>query len=404
MSVPSSLSAAPAQPGSENFGQYLIDHTEELAPFFNKNLEELVRKAMPMVWGILGFIMLVTICLEWVADIGLARGFTPFFAPAYAKLKRAVIYSSVRMAISLIVLGLMAVTVYFSLNFLHAGIILLCVGVVLSLVVLVTQVGWLAYQFKMNIPTSVIFFVIIIGAEALIFIGVASWVLVGQPSALAFRFVNQTLAPQMQAEVSSTKDDLASIQKETDDIKAKIEAIKSRLNTDQADEEKLNTQIDNKKNSEMFLFQKIVKLEAMGDLAAAHDQFTAMLAKYPNGALADTVKSHLTQVDNEIATEEAQKKQAEADAAAAAAAARADLLARAGRGEVTLSEMRQVLVGKNRADVTALLGTPAETGSDKWGYGQQMIVNPMTKEKHGLAVYFNEGVVQSVDYYYGTPR
>ena len=100
----------------------------------------------------------------------------------------------------------------------------------------------------------------------------------------------------------------------------------------------------------------------------------------------------------ELVVEETQKKQEEADAARAAAQARADLLARAGKGEVTLSEMRQALIGKTRAQVSDLLGQPSETASDSWGYRQQMILNPLTNEKHGLTVYFNEGIVQSVDY------
>ena len=67
------------------------------------------------------------------------------------------------------------------------------------------------------------------------------------------------------------------------------------------------------------------------------------------------------------ATQDAQKKQEEADAARAAAQARADLLARAAKGEVTLSEMRQALIGKTRAEVSDLLGAPSETATDSWG-------------------------------------
>jgi hypothetical protein len=39
--------------------------------------------------------------------------------------------------------------------------------------------------------------------------------------------------------------------------------------------------------------------------------------------------------------------------------------------------------------------------SGRWGYGAKMLVDPMTNQQFGLAVYFVEGVVQSVDYYYG---
>src|ERR1019366_10746749 len=121
-------------------------------------------------------------------------------------------------------------------------------------------------------------------------------------------------------------------------------------------------------------------------------------AKFPSSSLNVLARAQLAQVTNQLAVEEAQKKQEEADAARAAAQARADLLARAGKGEVTLSEMRQALIGKTRAQVSDLLGLPSETASNSWGYRQQMILNPLTNEKHGLTVYFSEGAVQSVDY------
>ena len=359
--------ASPSSPDTKDFGQYLVDHQAELAPFFQKNLEELVRKAMPMVWGLLAWISFLTVLVGWVVDIGLARGFTPFFAPAYAKTKRAVFYSTGKLILSLIVMGLMALTVYFSTSFVHAGIIILTVGSILLIVWLVTQIGWLAYQFRMTVGVSIIFFVIIAGAQTLLFVAVTSSILVGQPSALAYKFVNQQLTPQLLTEVDATKDELAAIQKSTGETRDKIASLQAQMAKDQQDAEKLNQQIDEKKNSEAFLFQKIVKVEASGDLASAQDQFNAMLAKYPSGTLADSVKAHLAQIATEIATQQAQKQKEEADALAAAAAARADLLARASKGEVTLSEMRQVLVGKNRADVTALFGQPTETASDRWG-------------------------------------
>ena len=93
------------------------------------------------------------------------------------------------------------------------------------------------------------------------------------------------------------------------------------------------------------------------------------------------------------------KQQTQAAQARTAAQDRANLLARAARGEVTLSEMRHALLGKSRDSVSALLGQPTEIASNRWGFSQQMILNPITNEKSGLAVYFNEGLVQSVDYY-----
>jgi len=405
LAAPANVAPAPSpSPATEDFGQYLVDHQDDLAPFFHKNLEDLVRKAMPTLLGLLAWVSMFAVIAGWVVDVLLARGFTPFFAPAYTKLPRAVFYSTGRLILNSAVLGLFALTVLISTKFLHAGIIILCVAIILGLVTVVLQVGWLAYVFRMNIGTSVIFYVIIFGAQVLTFFLVASPILAGKPSTITYHFINETMTPELQEEVSSTKYDLAEVNKRIDATTAKLTDLRAKIAQDEADAQKLNQEIEDKKNSEAFLFQKIVRLEAKGDLSSAHDQFTEMLAKYPKGTMADAVKTHLTQVDAELATQAAQKKQAEADAAAAAAAARADLLAKAAKGEATLSEMRQALVGKNKTDITGLFGQPSDTTTDGWGYAQQMVVNPMTNEKHGLAVYFVEGTVQSVDYYYGAPK
>jgi hypothetical protein len=397
--------AAPSEPAfKEDFGQYLVDHESDLAPFFDRNAEDLIRQAMPMVLGLVAWIEMFALIVGWGVDVLLARGFTPFFAPAYTKFSRAMIYATGRLILNLIVVGLFALTVFICTRFLHAGIIILCVAIILGLASMVLQVAWLTYWFRMRIGNSVIFYVIILGAQMLTFALVSAPVIVGKPTALAYRFVNETMTPELQMEVNSTKQDLADVNKATDATKEKLDQLKAKIAEDQAETEKLNKEIEDKKNSEAFLFQKIVRIEAQGDLATAHDQFTAMLAKYPSGTMSDSVKTHLTQIEAAMATQAAQKKQAEADALAAAAAARADLLARAGRGEVTLSEMRLALVGKTQVEVSGLFGQPTETGANKWGYAQQMIFDPVEKVKHGLTVNFTDGTVQGVDYYYGGPK
>jgi hypothetical protein len=160
----------------------------------------------------------------------------------------------------------------------------------------------------------------------------------------------------------------------------------------------LSKEIEEKKNSDIYVFSQIVQARARGELDSARDQLTAFPAKFPSSSLIALAQAQLAQVNDQMVVEEAQKKQEEADAARAAAQAQADLLARAAKGEVTLSEMRQALIGKTREQVGNLLGPPSDTASDSWGYRQQMILNPLTNEKYGLMVYFTEGIVQGVDY------
>jgi hypothetical protein len=204
--------------------------------------------------------------------------------------------------------------------------------------------------------------------------------------------------------VTSSRQELAASAPADDQSATEAAQLQAQIDQDKSEEITVSQEIQDQKNSEQYLFSQIAKLHARGDLTAARDQFAALLARDANGPLTGLIRGQLTQVNNEIAAQQVQKQQAAAQTAQAAAEARADLLARAGRGQVTLSEMRRVLLGKSRADVSALFGPPTETASDRWGFRRQMILNPITNEHTGLAIYFFEGLVQSVDYYHGSPQ
>ena len=177
--------------------------------------------------------------------------------------------------------------------------------------------------------------------------------------------------------------------------------LQNEIKQAKSDQVDLQKQIDAAKTSESYLYSQIVKVRAKGDLTAARDQLTALLAKYPSGPLDRTVRAQLADVNNEIAAQAEQEKEAEAAQARAVAHARAVLLAHTAHGQATLSELRTALIGKSRDEVSALFGKPTETASDRWGYGRHMVLNPLTNEKCGLTIYFSDGLVQSVDYYYG---
>ena len=187
-----------------------------------------------------------------------------------------------------------------------------------------------------------------------------------------------------------------------DKVKGEIAAAQTQTDEANAGQAQLRKKIADMKASEVFVFRRIVHLHAEGDLILARDQLNAFLVQFPAGRLIEPAKAQLAQITSELADLDAQKKQAEAEAAQAAALARADFLARAGRGEITLSEMHKELQGKNPAEVRGLFGQPTVVEAGRWGYNRQMVFNPMTHEKHGVAIYFVEGFVQSVDYFYGT--
>jgi DNA-binding transcriptional regulator YdaS (Cro superfamily) len=292
----------------------------------------------------------------------------------------------------------MGLAIVFSLKLSHPGIVITLVLILLLIVALAAQIVWILYLYRTNFSVSVAFYLAIIAVHSIVGFLIAKPILGLRASSVATDFVDRAITPRLQAETQSTRHELAAVASVRNATKAKVTDLQNQIAQAQAEEEQLRKEIEEKKNSDIYVFSQIVQAHARDELDSARDQLTAFLAKFPSSSLNALARAQLAQVNSQLAVEEAQKKQEEADAARAAAQARADLLARAGKGEVTLSEMRQALIGKTRAQVSNLLGLPSETASNSWGYRQRMILNPLTNEKYGLMVYFTEGAVQSVDY------
>jgi hypothetical protein len=345
--------------------------------------------------------MLWTIIVGWVIDVVMTRGFSPYFARMRATWKRAVIYATGRLVLSVVLTALIGGLVVASLNLPAYGVLsplLLAVGLIVALGV---QIGWILFLYRSSPPVAAAFYGAVIAAHSLIGLLFLAPVLGRSGPTLVADYIDKTLTPKLQAEAEATKHDAAEVKGTHDGLQNQVSATRNELAQAQSDEDMLTKEIAEEKNSEAYLFAQIAKVRAQGDLPAARDQFTQFLARFPLGSMTGAVQTQLAQIDDELARRDAAQKQAEADAIHTAQVARADLLDRASRGEATLSEMREALIGKNRNDVRSLFGSPTEIASDRWGYGRQMIVNPLTNEKYGLTVYFIEGVVQSVDYYYG---
>jgi hypothetical protein len=403
MSLPLMADGTPAptaQPvaADEDFGHYLADHQDDLGPFFSDNAGDIFRLGVPVVMGMMGWVIVFTMLVGWGIDVLMSRGFAFFYAPAFAEVKRSLIYATGRLFLSVVYTCLLSLAIVFSLKFPYAGIVMAIAAIILLAVALAAQVVWILYLYRTVFSISVVFYLAIIAVHTLVGVLIAKSVVGLRASSAVTEFVDQSITPRLQADTSTIRQQLADAQSARDAAKVKATDLQNQVAKAKSDEEQLRKEIEEKKNSDIYVFSRIVQARARDDLASARDQLTAFLVKYPTSFLSAQARAELTQINDEMAAETAQKKQSDADAAQALAQARADLLARAGKGEVTLSEMRQALIGKTRAEVKSLLGLPVQTASDQWGYPQRMIVNPLTNEKTGLLVYFSEGTVQGVDY------
>jgi hypothetical protein len=383
---------------SGDFVHYLADHQDDLGPFVSDNAGDIFRLGVPVLMGMMVWVVLCTMLVGWGIDVLMSRGFSFFYAPAYADVKRSLIYATGRLFLSFVYTGILSLAIIFSLKFPYAGIVMAIVVVILAGVRVAAQIVWILYLYRTPFLTSILFLLVIVIVHSIVGLFVARSVIGLRASSTITQFVDQEITPRMRADTATVRQQAASAQATRDATKSKVTELQEQIAQAQTDQEQLREEIEAKKSSDIYVFSQIVQMRARGDLESARDQLTAFLNNFPTSSLNDQVHTQLTQINNEIVAETEQKKQASADAARSAAQARADLLARAGKGEVTLSEMRHALIGKTRAQVRGLLGLPAQTSSDQWGYPQRMIVNPMTNEKTGLTVYFLEGTVQGVDY------
>jgi hypothetical protein len=94
----------------------------------------------------------------------------------------------------------------------------------------------------------------------------------------------------------------------------------------------------------------------------------------------------------------AQHEHTEAEAARSAAMADSVLREKLSKNELTLSELRNAILGKSREEVVALLGPPTQVGSDAYLYDKVLVLESMTSRRRPFTVIFHLGVVKTVNY------
>lgn len=388
--------------GDEDFGQYLLNHQSDLAPFFAKNGSQLLTLAVPLLLAWIGKILFFAFLAGWAVDVVLGRGFAYLFAPRLAPVKPNLTYATGRLALTIVVMILLGASVIAAAGSPQLEAILIILLFSFILISAVLQIGWIHYLYKTNLAISSLFYLTLVVVHGFLTLAISGPLAGAGASPAAVAFMTQTVTPKIEAEIRTVNEELASVAPARNQAAEEAARLQDQIDQSRAEQIEVQKQIDTARNSESYLYSQIVKIHARGDLTAARDQFTAFLGRFPHGALTGLAQGQLVQITSELAALDAQRQQASAAKVRLAARAQASLLARAQKGQATLSELRETLLGKTRAEVSALFGSPSETASDRWGFRRQMVLNPLTNEKSGLAVYFTDGLVQGVDYYYGT--
>jgi DNA-binding transcriptional regulator YdaS (Cro superfamily) len=391
--------AAPAD--SNDFGQYVVQHQETLAPFFSKNAGDFFRLAIPALLGVAGWVLFITMVVGWALDVLMSRAYAFFYAPAFADWKRAIFYATGSLFLSFLCTALMGLAIVLLLGVSQAQLFIPLAMIVLFLVAVAAQIVWILYLFRTDFGVSIVFYLAVVVVHVIAAFLITQPVMGSRASPDITNFVDSVMTPRLKAEAEATRQQLAAVTGGRNSAQARVTQSQDEIAQAESEQANLQREIEQKKNSDIYAFAQLIKARARGELETARDGLAAFPGKFPDSPLLGQARAQLAALNDQLAVDEAKQKQREADEARAEAAARADLLARAAKGQATLSEIRQALIGRNRTEVSSLFGPPSDTASDQWNYHQRMIVNPLTNEQTGLSVFFLEGTVQSVDYYRG---
>ncbi len=393
--------AAPAADDASDFGQYVVNHQDTLSPFFSKNAGDFFRLAIPALLGMAGWVIFISMVVGWGLDVLMSRAYAFFYAPAFADWKRAIIYATGSLFLGFLYTGLMGLALVLLVGLPQAQLILPLAVILLVLVAIAAQIVWILYLFRTGFGVSILFYIALVVVHAIAGFLITQPVMGSRASPDVTNFIDSAITPRLQSEAQATRQQLASVTGGRDSVQGKVTESQQEIAQAELDQENLAKEIEAKKNSDVYTLAQVIKARARGELQTAHDGLAAFPGKFPDSPLLTQARAQLAALNDQIAAAETQHQQQQADEARAVAEARANLLARAAKGQATLTEMRQALLGKSRAQVGDLLGQPSDTASDQWNYQRRMIVNPLTSEQTGLTVYFLEGSVQSVDYYRG---
>jgi len=372
-------------------------------PFIEQDACTTLKDGLHILVSVGGNLLLATALFGWVLDVPLSWGFSTVFAPAYAKLTRALVYACGRLVLALMMTVILSFAALVGVNA-GAGLPALMIVAVLAIPAIVVQVFWINYLYRTPSFNSLLFYFVLLAAHGLIFIILVPTMFSQQVNTAITQYMSQSVVPCLQTEADKAHQDASDLAAKRDAVQAHVTDLQTRIAQDKTDEEDLQKQLDARKNAPEVLFARLVLMRAQGDLANAGKGFSDFIAKNPNDPHADAARGQVEAINEALTAQLALERQQQAEMTKANAQARAALLARANAGQSTLSEMRQALIGKTRAEVLAFFGTPSATDADRWGYSKRMVLDPDTHESRGLTVVFSEGFVQGVDYYYGNSQ
>jgi hypothetical protein len=394
---------SPETPGSDKFANTVAEHQEELQSLFQSFGADSVQELILAGIGIYLKILIVATIFQFIVEGGIAKMFSAVFVPVFNNFQRAALWAGAQLGVRVVVLILLVLALIVT-GATHNGflglilmifVVLLWFGIALVVTAVIYQIG-IGMALGLNLGCVIVVGVLLVGSfyplQTLVFS--PAWDAV----------VKEHLVVKIQAETANVLHQLQEAQNELAKEKKATQDLQDAIAAEEVKQVDLNKQIAARVLAPDYTFAALAHLRATGKLDDALAGYKDFPNKFPGSPYIPDAQNAVQDIEKQIADEAAEQKRRDDEAKLLAATKEKELHDHMAAGKATLSEIRNRILGLSRADVKGIFGDPDEDAADRWGYGKQMIIDPLTGQQHGLQVEFFQGVVRSVDYYYGAPR
>ncbi|HEX4140689.1 MAG TPA: hypothetical protein VHY09_10105, partial [Candidatus Methylacidiphilales bacterium] len=216
------LAQATAPADTNDFGQYVVNHQDTLAPFFSKNAGDFFRLAIPALLGVAGWVVFITMVVGWGLDVLMGRAYAFFYAPAFADWKRAVIYATGSLFLSFLYTALMSFAIVLLLGLAQAQLLIPLAILVLMFVAIAAQIVWILYIFRTGFGISIAFYVVLGIVHTVAAFLISQPIMGSRASPDVTNFVDSVITPRLEADAQAARRQLSSFGNGRDSAQAKV--------------------------------------------------------------------------------------------------------------------------------------------------------------------------------------
>lgn len=339
---------------------------------------------------------LILIGVQFLAYFAGAFGASKIFAPRHATLLNGFIFAAIPTVLNLIGVAL---TLTQNLPLIFMGNAIIIIAIIIALIIATM------YLYDVGLLTMLLFAVVGNLIAGVVMVIVTNILLASLTSQLLGSGVD-TLAGVFAKEASPyVAEKVAGLQAEQQELKQqvqteqeKLDGLKTQESDAQAEIKQLQAEVASKRQTPQLVYTAIGQLVDQNKIDAAIASYAEFAAKFPGHPLANKAKEQIEILESLKAENEAERKAKRAALVAEEKRQLEVFRQKLADRQVTLSDIRQAVLGKSRQEVIELLGQADETQANMLIYTDIQVFDPVRNRNRYFIINFLEGRVQGANY------